>query len=137
MGSLGTRTMPANGKSSSRIMKIAQATEKAPAIRARVLVALDGASRLKPKKITTSQIASAISNGFETEGTACACSSARISASSLRWPCAADSVGRCVAERAPRLRRFRSVKRQHTIKQGDFRGHLDHFGSGSVEGALG
>src|SRR6266480_2910992 len=50
IGSLGIRITPANGWSSSRIRKTAQATEKAPAIKARVLLALAGASRLKPKK---------------------------------------------------------------------------------------
>jgi hypothetical protein len=35
--SLGIRIMPANGWSISKIMKTAQATENAPAIRARVL----------------------------------------------------------------------------------------------------
>ena len=80
IGSLGIRIMPANGKSSSRIIKTAQATENAPATRARVVVAFAGASKLNPKKITTSHITSAISNGFETDETACACTSARTSA---------------------------------------------------------
>src|SRR5438046_10025575 len=54
MGSLGIRITPANGWSSSRIRKTAQATEKAPAIKAKVLLALEGQSRQKPKKMTTS-----------------------------------------------------------------------------------
>src|SRR5438094_1443597 len=81
IGSLGIRITPANGWSSSNIMKTAHATENAPAIRAKVLVAVDGASRLNPKKITTSHKINAISNGFETDETACACTSARSSAS--------------------------------------------------------
>ena len=52
------------------MMKTAQATENAPATRARVVGRLGGASRLKPKKITKSHKISAINNGFETDETA-------------------------------------------------------------------
>ena len=68
IGSLGIRITPANGWSSSKIKKTAPATENAPATRASVLVALAGATRLKPKKMTTSHETSAISSGFETAG---------------------------------------------------------------------
>ena len=48
----------------------AHATENAPASRARLLVALEGAKIVKPRKITTSHTTSAISNGFEIDETA-------------------------------------------------------------------
>src|SRR5207302_9832592 len=64
IGSLGTRLTPAYGWSSSRTRKTAHATEQAPAIKASALVALVGASRLKPKKLTTSHTTSATSNGY-------------------------------------------------------------------------
>src|SRR4030095_12271121 len=75
IGSLGIRIRPPNGWSSSRIRRRAQATENAEANKARVVVALGGATKLKPKKITTSQETSAIRSGLETDGIDCACSS--------------------------------------------------------------
>ena len=47
IGSLGIRIRPPNGWSSSTIRRTAQATENAEATKARVLVALGGATRLK------------------------------------------------------------------------------------------
>src|SRR2546430_16477763 len=73
IGSLGIRIRPASGWSSSKIRKTAQATENAAATNASVVVALGGATRLKPKKMTTSQEISAINNGREMDGIACAC----------------------------------------------------------------
>ncbi len=65
IGSLGIRIRPASGWSSSKIRKTAHATENAEATKASVVVALGGATRLKPKKITTSHETSAINNGLE------------------------------------------------------------------------
>src|SRR5438477_12937970 len=85
IGSLGIRITPANGWSSSRIRKTAQATEKAPAIKARVLLALAGASRLKPKKMTTRHKTRAISNGFATYEIVWACTKAGSLGSCSFW----------------------------------------------------
>ena len=68
IGSLGMCIRPPKGWSNSRIKKIAPATEKAEANRASVVVALGGAIRLKPKKITTSHERRMISIGFEIDG---------------------------------------------------------------------
>src|SRR6266550_5495849 len=80
IGSLGIRIRPASGWSSSKIRKTAHATENAEATKASVVVALGGATRLKPKKITTSHETSAINNGLEMDGIACACNNDR------SWP---------------------------------------------------
>src|SRR5882724_10896517 len=90
IGSLGIRIKPPNGWSSSRIRRRAQATENAEATKARVVVALGGATRLKPKKISTSQETSAISSDLETDGIDCACSS------DLSWPSSTIRVAVCV-----------------------------------------
>ena len=68
IGSLGMRIRPPKGWSSSRIRKMAPATENAEATRASVVVALGGASRLKPKKMTPSHETRMISIGFEMDG---------------------------------------------------------------------
>ena len=47
IGSLGIRIRPPKGWSSSKIKKMAQATEKAEATKASVVVAFGGATRLK------------------------------------------------------------------------------------------
>ena len=59
---------PLNGWSSSRIRKIAHATEKAEATEASIVVAFGGAITLKPKKMTTSHETSIISIGSEMDG---------------------------------------------------------------------
>src|SRR5689334_17189675 len=46
---------PSNGRSSSRIKKMAPAAHKAEAIMAKLAVGLAGAIKLKPRKIITSQ----------------------------------------------------------------------------------
>ena len=68
IGSLGMRIRPPKGWSSSRISKMAHATEKAEATRASVVVALGGAIKLKPKKMTTSHDTRMISIGLEIDG---------------------------------------------------------------------
>src|SRR5204863_7185910 len=95
IGALVIRISPSKGWSNSKIRKMAQATEKAEAIKARVVVALGGATALKPKKMTTSQETNAISSGLEMDGIACTCSSdrswprstMRVAASVLRARC--------------------------------------------------
>jgi hypothetical protein len=59
---------PPKGWSSSRIRNIAHATEKAEATKASAVVALGGAIRLKPKKMTTSHETRMISIGLEIDG---------------------------------------------------------------------
>ena len=53
IGSLEIRIMPSKGKSISRIRKMAPATESVDAIKATVAVVLDGASRLKLRKMSS------------------------------------------------------------------------------------
>src|SRR6266545_5830705 len=77
IGALGIRIGPPKGWSSSRIKKMAQATVKAEATKASVVVALGGATRLKPKKMTTSHETRMISIGFEIDGIDSATSSDR------------------------------------------------------------
>src|SRR5207247_5416037 len=69
---------------------------------ARVVVAFAGDSKLNPKKITTSHITRAISNGFETDETACACTSARTSASCTIRVAACVLRARCASSRGAR-----------------------------------
>jgi len=88
IGSLEIRISPPKGWSSSRIRKMAPETARAEITKAKIVVALGGASTLKPRKITTSQETRMISIGSEIEGTACATSSDR------SWP---RSVVRVVA----------------------------------------
>src|SRR5207244_6398470 len=64
IGSLGLRMTPANGWSSSRTRKTAHATGKAPAIKASVLVALVGESRLKQEQMTRSDNNKTICSGM-------------------------------------------------------------------------
>src|SRR5207249_10359661 len=52
-------------------------TASAETIKPRIVVALGGASTLKPRKMITSQETKMISIGFEIEGTACATSNDR------------------------------------------------------------
>ena len=68
---------PPKGWSSSRIRKIAQATEKAEATRASMVVAFGGAIKLKPKKMTTSQEIRMINIDLEIDGIDCATNSNR------------------------------------------------------------
>lgn len=60
---------PAKGSSNSRINKIAPETATVEAIKARMAVALGGARRLKPRKMTTSQETRMMSIAFEIEAT--------------------------------------------------------------------
>src|SRR4029077_14839798 len=77
IGSLGMRITPPKGWSSSRIRKMAPVTENAEATRTSVVVAFGGASKLKPKKMTTSHETRMMSIGFEMDGIDCATSSDR------------------------------------------------------------
>ena len=77
IGSLEIPIRPAKGWSNSRIRKMAPETARAETIRARMAVALDGASTLKPRKMMTSHDTRMISIGSDTEGTDCAASSVR------------------------------------------------------------
>jgi hypothetical protein len=56
---------------------------------------------------------------------------------SLRRPHAPDPVGDDVAKLEAGVRRFRSVKSQHTIEERDLRSHLHHLALLGVEIALG
>ena len=68
IGSLEIRIMPSKGKSISRIRKMAPATESVDAIKATVAVGLDGASRLKLRKMSMSQQITTMSIGLENGG---------------------------------------------------------------------
>ena len=69
IGSLEIRIMPSKGKSISRIRKMAPATESVDAIKATVAVGLDGASRLKLRKMSMNQQITTMSIGLEMEAT--------------------------------------------------------------------
>src|SRR5438034_4136704 len=69
IGWLEIRIRPPKGWSSSRIRKMAPETARAETIKARMAVALGGASTLKPMKMVTSHETRMISIGIETEGT--------------------------------------------------------------------
>src|SRR5438067_11438559 len=80
---------PPKGSSNSRIKKIAPETASAETIKARMVVALGGASTLNPRKMTTSQETRMMSIACETEGTDCAASSER------SWPRSVAKVAAC------------------------------------------
>src|SRR5215813_6951622 len=64
-GSLGMRISPLNGWSSSTIRKMAPEIENAETSKVVIAVVLRGASTLKLRKITTSQVVRTTSNGRE------------------------------------------------------------------------
>ena len=68
IGALGIWIGPPKGWSNSRIKKMAPATVKAEATKASVVVALGGATRLKPKKMSTSHETRMSIIGFEIDG---------------------------------------------------------------------
>src|SRR5512132_1141340 len=77
IGSLEIPISPPKGSSNSRIRKIAPETASAETVKARIVVALSGASTLKPRKMMTTHKTSMINIGFDIEGTDCASRSDR------------------------------------------------------------
>src|SRR5207249_11399297 len=88
IGSLEIRIRPPKGWSNSKIRKMAPETARAETIKARMAVALGGASTLKPRKMIASQATRMISIGFEMDATDCATSSDRT------WPISVARVDR-------------------------------------------
>src|SRR6266478_5036066 len=84
--SLGIRSRPLNGRSSSKIKKIAVATATADTIKANVAVALHGAISVKLRKMITSQNDTTINRGFR-NGRDRFCNQQRAKLSKLQCEC--------------------------------------------------